>query len=66
MLAALLGNPPRLFKVAVAEGLLAFPTVVARVMHGREFLVNGFVQFDSFRLDVLLQEIVDRNNFVFL
>jgi hypothetical protein len=43
MLAALLCDPPRLFKVAVAESLLAFPAVVAWVMHGREFLVNGFV-----------------------
>ena len=66
MLAALLGDPPRLFKVAVAKSLLAFPAVVARVMDGREFLVNRFIQFDSSRLDVFFQEIVDRDDFVFL
>jgi hypothetical protein len=35
-------------------------------MHGREFLVNGFIQFDSSRFDVFFQEIVDRDDFVFL
>ena len=64
--AALLRDPPRLFKVAVAESLLAFPAVVARVMHGREFLVNRFVQLDSSRLDVFFQEIMDRDDLVFL
>jgi len=43
MLAALLGDPPGLFKVAMAESLLAFPSVVARVMDSREFFVNCFV-----------------------
>ncbi len=66
MLAALLGDPSRLFKVAVAEGLLAFPAVVARVVDGREFFMDGFVKLDSSRLNVFLEEIVDGNDFVFL
>jgi hypothetical protein len=64
--AALLRDPARLFKVAVAEGVLAFSAVVAGIMNGGEFLVNGFVQFDSSRLDVFFQEIVDRDDLVFL
>jgi hypothetical protein len=59
VLAALLGDPPRFFKIAVAESLLALPAVVARVVDGREFFVNSFIQFDSSRLDVFFQEIVD-------
>jgi len=35
-------------------------------MDGREFLVDGFIQFDSSRLNVFLQEIVDRDDLVFL
>ena len=66
MLAALLGDPPRLFKVAVTESLLTLPAIVAGIMHGCEFLVDGFVQFDSSRLDVFFQEIVDRYDLVFL
>jgi hypothetical protein len=66
MLAALLGDPPRFFKIAVAESLLAFPAVIAGIMDGREFLVDGFIQFDSSRLDVFFQEIVDGNDLVFL
>ena len=66
MLAALLGDPPGFFEIAVAEGLLAFPAVIAWVMHGREFFVDGFVEFDSSRLDVFFQEIVDRYDLVFL
>jgi len=59
VLAALLSDPARLFKVAVAKSLLALPAVVARVVDGREFFVNSFIQFDSSRLDVFFQEIVD-------
>jgi hypothetical protein len=66
VLAALLGDPPRLFKVAVAESLLALPAVIAGIMHGREFLVNGFIQFDSSRLNVFFEEIVNGDDFVFL
>jgi hypothetical protein len=43
----------------VAESLLALPAVVARVVDGREFFVNSFIQFDPSRLDVFFQEIVD-------
>jgi hypothetical protein len=66
MLAALLGDPSRLFKIAVAECLLALPSVIARVMHGGEFFMDGFVQLDSSRLDVFFQKVVDRDDFVFL
>jgi hypothetical protein len=66
VLAALLGDPPRLFKVAVSESLLAFPAVIAGIMHGREFFVDGFIEFDSSRLDVFFQEIVNGDDLVFL
>jgi hypothetical protein len=35
-------------------------------MHGGEFFVDGFVQFDSPCFDVLLEEIMDGDDFVFL
>jgi len=66
MLAALLGDPSRFFKIPVAESLLAFPAVIAGIMDGREFFMDGFVDLDSSRLNVFFQEIVDGNDFVFL
>jgi len=66
MLAALLGDPSRFFKIAVAETLLAFPAVIARIMDGREFFVDGFVDLDSCCFKVFFQDIVDRDDFVFL
>jgi len=65
MLAALLGDPPGFFEIAVAESLLALPPVIAGIMNGREFFVDGVVQFDSSCFDVFFQEVVDRDDFVF-
>jgi hypothetical protein len=66
MLAALLGDPPGLFKIAVAESLLALPAVIAGIMYCGEFFMDGFVQFDSSRLDVFFQKIMNRDDFAFL
>jgi hypothetical protein len=66
MLAALLGDPAGLFKVAMAESLLALPAVIAGIVDSRELFMDGFVEFDSSRLNVFFQEIVDRDDFVFL
>jgi hypothetical protein len=66
VLAALLGDPPGFFKIAVAECLLALSAVVAGIVDGREFFVDGFIQFDPSRLNVFFQEIMDRDDFVFL
>jgi hypothetical protein len=65
MLAALLGDPSRLFKIAVAESLLALPAVIAWVVDGCELFMDGFIKFDSCRLNVFFQEIVHRHNFAF-
>jgi hypothetical protein len=64
--AALLNDPSRLLEIAVAESLLALAAVIAGIMDSREVFVDGFIQLDSSRLYVFLQEIVDRDDFVFL
>jgi hypothetical protein len=66
MLAALLHNPARFFKVAVTESLLALPSVIAGVMDRGELFMNGFIQFYSSCLNVFLQKVVDRDDLVFL
>jgi len=55
MLTALLGDPPRLLKVAVAESLLALSAVIAGIRHGSEFLVDGFIEFDPPGFNVFLE-----------
>jgi len=64
--AALLNDPSRLLEIAVAESLLALAAVIAGIMDSREVFVDGFIQLDSSRLYVFLQEIVDRDDLVFL
>jgi hypothetical protein len=66
VLAALLSDPTGLFKIAMAESLLALPAVIAGIVDGRELFMDGFVNLDSSRLNIFFQEIVDRHNFVFL
>ena len=66
LLAALLNDPARLFKVPVAKSFLTLAAVIAGIVNGCEFLVNSFIQFDSSRLDVFFQEIMDRDDLVFL
>jgi hypothetical protein len=55
----LLDDPSRFFEVAVAESFLPFPAVVARIMVCGQLLVDGFIQFDFSRFDILFQEIMD-------
>jgi hypothetical protein len=35
-------------------------------MHGRQFFMDGFVQFDSSRFNVFFEKIMNRDDFVFL
>jgi hypothetical protein len=66
MLAALLHNPARFFKVAVTEGLLALPSVIAGIVNRCQLLMDRLIEFDPACFDVLFQEIMDRNDLALL
>ena len=59
VLHALLSDPARLLVVAVAEGALALPRVVARVVVGGELGMAGLIQLDAPGLDVFLEKVVN-------
>jgi hypothetical protein len=59
VLAALLDDPARFFKVAMTKSLLTLTAVIAGIVKGREFLMPGFIYLDSSCLDVLLQEVMN-------
>ena len=46
MFTALLENPPRFFKIGLAESPLTFAAIVAWIVKGREFLMKIFIHFD--------------------
>jgi len=59
VLAALLDDPAGFLEVAMTKSLLTLAAVIAGIVKGRELLVPGFIDLDSFRLDVLLQEVMN-------
>jgi hypothetical protein len=66
MLATLLDNPTRFFKVAVTESLLALPSVIAGIVNRCQLLMDRLVEFDPACFDVLFQKIMDRDDLVLL
>ena len=62
----LLGNPSRFLKKGLPEGFHALSTVIARVMNGREFFVDRFIQLYSSFVNVLFEQLVDGYNIIFL
>lgn len=57
--ATLLGHPTRFFVISVAESALTLTAIIAGVMEGRQFFMDGFVYLDAAFFYIFLQKIMN-------
>jgi hypothetical protein len=63
---ALIQNPARLFKIAVAEAFLSPSAIIARVMIGGAFRKSRFIQSDTTFFDIHYKQIKNRHKSKFI